>query len=156
MGGFGIGGLIFRELLPLAERRTKWEIVSTGTGKIIVVLFFSLPILLNVCKYLSFMALGFEASSLAACRRARVAFCSPAARMTLARACRAASASAAMTLWSCSGSRESFVQWHTCFPFIVQVNNSARDGRVRLSTRLEKIPRCSGFIEETAVSYDGY
>ena len=51
----------------------------------------------NTCKYLSCRALG-DTSSSAAWRSVRIAFSSPDDRMILARASRAASASAAMTL----------------------------------------------------------
>ncbi|KAI8129348.1 hypothetical protein CVS40_0878 [Lucilia cuprina] len=46
-----------------------------------------------------------------ASRRARDAFCSPSAAMTLARASRAASASAAMALCSCTGRRTSLLEF---------------------------------------------
>ena len=44
----------------------------------------------------------------AACLSALLAWCSPSAAITLALASRAASASAAMARWSCSGTRTSF------------------------------------------------
>ena len=55
------------------------------------------PSSIHTCKYLSCRALG-DTSSSAAWRSVRIAFSSPDDRMILARASRAASASAAMTL----------------------------------------------------------
>ena len=62
-------------------------------------------------------AAGQSMMTSAACLSARLALCSPSAAMTLALASLAASASAAMARWSCSGTRTSFTSTRsTCTP----------------------------------------
>ncbi len=73
---------------------------SIGRGKMIVE-FFSVEILVKVCKYLNCKAAGESEMMSEASFKALEAFCSPSAAMTLARASRAASASAAMAFCSC-------------------------------------------------------
>ena len=57
---------------------------------------------------LTWRAAGLSMITSAACLSDRLALCSPSAAITLARAFLAASASAAMALWSCSGTLTSF------------------------------------------------
>ena len=57
---------------------------------------------------LTWRAAGLSMMTSAACLSDLLALCSPSAAITLARAFRAASASAAMALWSCSGTLTSF------------------------------------------------
>jgi len=61
-----------------------------------IVEFFSAEICVNVCRYRSWRATGDWAITSAASFNCRDAFCSPSAAMTLARASRLASASAAI------------------------------------------------------------
>lgn len=65
--------------------------------------------ILLTCKYLSCRAAGESLMTSEASRRARDAFCSPSAAMTLARASRAASASAAIALCNWTGSLTSLL-----------------------------------------------
>ena len=67
----------------------------------------------NTCRYLSCNAAGDSEMISEASLRAPEAFFSPSAAITLALASRAASASAAIARWSCSGSRASFLQRNT-------------------------------------------
>ena len=62
------------------------------------------------CKYLNWRAEEESLITSEASRSARLAFCSPSAAITLARASRAASASAAMALCSWTGKRTSLLQ----------------------------------------------
>ena len=61
------------------------------------------------CKYLNWRAEDESLMTSEASLSARLAFCSPSAAITLARASRAASASAAIALWSWTGKRTSFL-----------------------------------------------
>jgi hypothetical protein len=63
--------------------------VRTGKGKMIVE-FFSLEIVLSVCKYLNWIAAGDSAMMSAASLSDLLAFISPSAAITLARASRVA------------------------------------------------------------------
>lgn len=62
------------------------------------------------CKYRNCNAAGESPITSEASRNARLAFCSPSAAITLARASRAASASAAIARCNCTGRRTSLLQ----------------------------------------------
>ena len=72
-----------------------WDNSSMGRGKMIVE-FFSAEMLVRVCKYRNCKAADDSDMMSEASFNALEAFCSPSAAMTLARASRAASASAAI------------------------------------------------------------
>ena len=68
------------------------------------------PCYLVTWRYLSWRAAGDCSMICEASRKALEALISPSAAITLARASRLASASAAMALWSCSGNLASFLK----------------------------------------------
>ena len=84
------------------------ESESMGKGKTMVELC-SVEMALSVCRYRSCSAEVDSSRTSAASFKCFEAFCSPSAATTLARASRAASASAAMALWSCTGTLTSFI-----------------------------------------------
>ena len=84
------------------------ESESMGKGKTMVELC-SVEMALSVCRYRSWSAEVDSSRTSAASFKCFEAFCSPSAATTLARASRAASASAAMALWSCTGTLTSFI-----------------------------------------------
>jgi hypothetical protein len=69
----------------------------------------SAAMLFNVCRYLSWSAIGDSLMTLAASLSAHDAFCSPSAATTLARASRVASASVAIDRCNCTGNRTSLL-----------------------------------------------
>ena len=77
--------------------------------------FCSVDIAVRVWRYLSCRACGDCSITSAAAFKAPEDFCSPSAAMTLARASLAASASAAMALWSCKGSLTSLISTLSTF-----------------------------------------
>ena len=84
------------------------ESESIGKGKTMVELC-SVEMALSVCRYRSCSAEVDSSRTSAASFKCFEAFCSPSAATTLARASRAASASAAIALWSCTGTLTSLI-----------------------------------------------
>lgn len=114
---------------------------SIGKGKIIVE-FFSAEMLLSVCRYRSCNADGLADMISEASLSAREDFISPSAAITLARASRAASASAAIALCSAVGSETSFL--------------NCKESKMKIhlfnSTKLESMPALVMHLREVALN----
>ncbi|GMR32165.1 hypothetical protein PMAYCL1PPCAC_02360, partial [Pristionchus mayeri] len=92
----------------MVDQLSRCLTISIGRGKIIVE-FFSAATLFSVCRYLNWSAAGDWAITSAASCSDRDASFSPSAAITFARASLVASASAAIALCSCTGSRTSLL-----------------------------------------------